>query len=371
MPKKVVFGSLPRMRFRFPMVLVVLALVLGFFEALARMALPEVQDCSKSWRNQFRFRAWPEYMSGLSSATGTVNLVLLTNSQGYAGEHPANKAYPARLEGFLNERAVGGFRNWKVMNWSADGMTSIEYIIMASALRKSPPFLVLAVTGFADYRTAHARAGFSYCRSDLPRLATRWSVFKELPRSYLRRHIKVEDTATCWVADRLALPRFREYMWSWLDNRFPGVQNVMFSPTVNYHPWELEGRAVSRPLQLKKVQDEALDLSYLPDGPVMLAEYLQRLARIPATTVVVSEPRRESNKVRMLNDSLFQEDIKSLTGEYGMVLWDLHDALPAEDFLDWTHFKMANHERFAGMLAERISALVDRRLALNKDGLEP
>ena len=53
-----------------------------------------------------------------------------------------------------------------------------------------------------------------------------------------------------------------------------------------------------------------------------------------------------------------------------MVLWDLHDALPAEDFLDWTHFNVSNHERFAGLLAERVLALVDRRLALSKDGLK-
>lgn len=360
LPKKVVFGSLPRMKFRFFMVLFILALTLGLFEGLARMALPEVQDCSKSWRNQFRFRAWPEYVRGVQTSTGTVNLVLLTNSQGYAGEHPANKAYPARLEGLLNERAVGGFRNWKVMNWSVDGMTSIEYMIMASVLRKSQPFLVLAVTGFADYRTAHARVGFSYCRSDLPRLATRWSVVEELPKSFLRRHIKVEDTATCWVSERLALPRFREYMWTWLDNRFPGAQNVLFSPTVNYHPWKLEGRPITTPLKLKKIQDEDLDLSYLPDGPVMLAEYLQALARIPAMTVVVAEPRRESNKVRMLNDRIFQEDVRTLTEEYGLALWDLHDALPSEDYLDWTHFKAANHERFAGLLAERVLDLVDK-----------
>ena len=349
------------------MLLAIPAFMLGLFEALARLALPEVPDCSKNWRNPYRFRAWPEYLGGIRSSTGTVNLVLLTNSQGYAGEHPANKAYPARLEGLLNERAVGGFRNWKVMNWSVDGMTSIEYMIMASALRKAEPFLVLAVTGFADYRTAHAHAGFSYCRSDVPRLATRWSVLEELPGSYLWRHIKLEDTATCWVADRWALPRFREYMWSWLDQRFPGVQNVLFSPTVNYHPWELEGRAVTQPLKLKKIQDAELDLSYLPEGPVMLAEYLRALARIPAMTVVVSEPRKESNKDRMLNDALFQKDVGRLADEYGMLFWDLHGVLPSQDFLDWTHFKMANHERFAGLLAERVSDLVDRQLRLNND----
>jgi len=113
------------------------------------------------------------------------------------------------------------------------------------AVRLRPPTVLLAVTGFADFRSAHFTAGFSHCRTDVPAgLAAK--VLFSLPAAFLRRHLRLEDTLAAAVSDRLALVRVREYLWCLLDRRFPGSYSVFYAPRVNYHPWELGGRSGGR-----------------------------------------------------------------------------------------------------------------------------
>ena len=240
------------MKRRWPWVILVAALVLGFCEILARRALPRVPGSLDDNRNPFRVRGWPEFIRDVGKGPKGATIVLISNSQAYAGEYLGRVTYPAQLEQMLRDRKAGGRADWKVLNWSSDGMTSIEYVLLARYLQLHPPTLVLAVTGFADYSLEHAHRGFLHCRTDLPRLAGRPSILKGLPLSYLKRHGRIEDNLAFAVYDRVALYRLKEYLWSWLDVRLPGLHGMFYAPAVNYRPWQLSGRAWLPPMELPR-----------------------------------------------------------------------------------------------------------------------
>jgi hypothetical protein len=332
--------------------------------ALAYRLLPDVPASLDEVRNPFRFRGFPEFVRGTSTAptVDSKTVVLLSNSQAYAGEFPPNYSYAYRLRKLLNERGVGGCTNWYVLNWSSDGMTSIEYMILASKLRDEHPDLVLAITGYADYRAAHYNEGFGFCRTDVPRLATRWPIARYLPRTYWHRHFKVEDTLTVWVRDQVPLNRFPEYLWSYLDYKFPGAQNLFYSPFMDYHPWELRLKSITKPLQLHRGEAQELVFIYDDHSREMLAEYLRQLKPLPSPVVVISQPVRVNpDDFRAKWHYTYQKDIQRLTAEYGLDYRDLTQVLPGKDFITSSHFNADNHKRFAEQLAEVIASRVGGR----------
>lgn len=344
------------MRRKFCLALGVLFAVQIVLEIGARRALPDVPSCVEVSRNPYRFRAWPEYISGLDRVSEAGTVVLLTNSQGYAGEFDHRRIYPAQLERLMSQDRVGGYPRWEILNWASDGMTSIELTLLASHLQTQKPTLVLAMTGYADYAAEHAREKLLYCRSDVPRLATRLRLLHHLPASYVSRHIGLEDFMTYLLRDRLALLRYREFIWSWLDPRFPGIHAALYAPSVNYRPWELRARPILPPLRKSKLTPADPVLTYREGSRAMLNEYLTALSKIPARVIVVSQPLAvPPGDPRRKWHEAFENDLQTLTAEKGLVLWDLVDALPPGDFLTSSHFQPANHVRFAQMLLERLS----------------
>ncbi len=330
---------------------------------LAWHALPKVPSAFEATRNPFRFRGFPEYVRESSTAGNphSATVVLISNSQAYAGEYSSRYGYPNRLQKVLNETKAGGCTNWTVLNWSSDGMTSIEYIILAAKLRQERPDFVLAVTGYADYRAAHHHEGFSFCRTDVPRLATRWPIARQIPRSYWSRHFKVEDTLTAFFRDRLPITRFPEYFWSLMDFKFPGAQGLLYAPYLGYHPWELGGvKAITKPLNLPSGPAGELEFTYDASSREMLEEYLAQLKRLPSPVLVVSQPLRANRSdFRAHWQEAFQNDLSALAKKWQVDYLDLSEALPGEDFITSSHLNPNNHQRLGERLAAEISARLE------------
>jgi len=342
---------------RLALSLCILAAVLLAAELAARRLLPDVPSARHISRNPYRFRAWPEFIRGrIDDAPDAGTVVLLTNSQGYAGELDHRKIYPARLEALLSGQAGGGRPRWDVLNWATDGMTSIELMLLAAYLQPREPTFVLAVTGYADYAIEHVDEGLLYCRSDVSRLATRGAVLRRLPGSYILRHIGLEDALTFFMRDRFALVRYREFLWSWLETRYPGSHSILYAPSINYLPWTLKAKPKTKPLRRPKAGAGDPVLTYREGSKRMLDEYLSALALIPGRVIVVTEPIAVSpGDPRRRWHEAFERDVKVLAAEKGLTLWDLDDALPAEDFMTSSHLHNANHVRFAELLKERLA----------------
>lgn len=325
--------------------------VLLLAEVAARIALPLVPDAAEVARNRYRYRGWPEYMAVLERTNENATLVLLTNCQGYGGEHRSSQGYPARLRRNLREQHLGGYPGWTVMNWAVDGVTSIEYMIMAAYLREHPPAVVMAATSYADYHNGHYREGLTYCRSDVPRLALRRDVMKNLPKSFVRRHTRLEDNLAFWLSDRIALLRFKEYMWAWLERRFPGLHSGFYAPNVHYIPWRLPKHALVRAL---RDRGEAFDLhiNYDETSREMLREYVETLSRIPTRVIVIAEPfKLSSGQYRQ-----FLEDLEQACRDFDVEFWDMHDMLEPRDYVSSAHLHRRGHRKFAALIAERLAA---------------
>jgi hypothetical protein len=292
-------------------------------------------------------------MEGSAGTNSVSTVVLLTNCQGYGAEYNPARGYPSILQTLLCERRVGGQANWKVLNWSIDGATSIEYTLLSAYLRRHPPAVVLAVTGYADYREEHFREGIGYCRSDVPRVLSSTRVLRSLPPSFLMRHLRVEDLLGYWMSDHIALLRFKEYAWSWLDRRLPGIHNVFYAPKYHYLPWTQPKHPWIQPLRLKVSSDLSLQITYGPGSRKMVREYLDVLAAIPAKTVVVAEPAKLPDTDRF--HPRFLDDLGNWTKEGGLTYWDLSSALSPDGFLTSGHLNRENHARFAALLADRMA----------------
>ena len=336
--------------------LAVLALACG----LAMWLLPPPAGCVEHSRNPYRFRDWPHYVDAMDRCSHSAYVVLISNSQGYGGEYPAQKVYPARLEALLNERKTGGVEQWEVLNFSLDGVTPMEYMTLAARLREEKPTWLISISGSADYRSDNFDKGFSFCRTDLPHLLTTGSVACRLPLSFWRRHGRVEDVLTAWITQRFPLLRIRDYVWSWLDTRFPGAQRAFYAPRTTYRFWQLHGEARTEPL-VSPVQgkgEELIDLTYDAKSTVLLGEFMEQLAKIPAEhKVVAAAPLRSIFADGREGPwvAAFREDLKRLAGEAGLPFWDLTEQLPPEDFITSNHLQDRNHKRMAALLEERIA----------------
>ena len=337
--------------------LAVVALTCG----LAAFLLPPPASCVEQSRNPYRFRDWPRYVGAMDSPENPARVVLISNSQGYGGEYPAQKVYPARLEALLNERKTGGVAHWEVLNFSLDGVTPMEYMALAARLREEKPTWLISISGCADYRSDNFDKGFSFCRTDLPQLLTTGSMARRLPLSFWRRHGRVEDVLTAWVTRRLPLLRFRDYAWSWLDTRFPGAQKAFYAPRTTYRFWQLRGEALTAPVgaSLQGNGEAQLDLTYDEKSAVLLGEFMAQLAEVPAEhKLVAAAPLRSTFADGREGPwvAAFRADLKRLAGEAGLPFWDLTEQLPPEDFITSNHLQDRNHKRMAALLEERIAS---------------
>ena len=322
---------------------------------------PPVADCVAHSRNPYRFRDWRRYVEGRRNVGDAGVVVLISDSQGYAGEYLAWRSYAARLEGLLNERRTGGMDRWEVLNLSIDGVTPMEYMALAADLQDFSPTWLISVSGSADYRAENIDKGFAYPRTDLPQLLTELRLARRLPRAFWRRHGKVEDTLTAWMGRWMPLLRFRDFLWSWLDTRFPGAQKAFYAPRTTYRFWQLPGKALSHPVP-DPIPDKTqgrLDLTYNEVSAVMLREFLEMLATIPARHRLVAAAPLKSD----FSDShegawieVFRRDLERMTGELGLPYRDLTHALPPDGFITSNHLHDRNHRRMAELLADHIAA---------------
>lgn len=332
-----------------------LFLLLFLAEGAARVWGPAPPSCAADRRNPNRFRGWPEYVEGTEEMlAGHRTVVILTNCQGYGAELPARMGFPAALQDELAAQAVLGDANWRVVNWALDGATSIEYVVLAAYLRNLKPAAVVASLAFADFRAEHFTEGWRYVRSDVPRLATRPSVFRNLPRSFWRRHARVEDTLEAWAVDHCALLRTKEFAWSWLDGHLPGSHFALYAPAINYRPWRIGGqrtwRPPIRPIGVARIQD--LDLLYDDRSTAMLGELVDVLASGSAPVVLVAQPFRDGH----VHAATFARDLEAAAARRGLPFWNLQHAIPPEEFLTSNHLNHRGHRRLARELAARLNA---------------
>ncbi len=314
---------------------------------------PAMPSCATDRRNAYRFRGWPEYVEGTPEGMASNRtVVVLSNCQGYGAEVPGKSGYPAVLESVLRERGLQGRTDWKVVNWSLDGATSIEYVILAAYLKTLTPDLVIASLAFADFRAEHYQEGYRYSRSDVARFATRPGVIRNLPRSFLRRHMKLEDVLGLWAFDHLALLRAAEYGWSWLDGHLPGCHYAMYAPAINYRPWRIEGEArwapEIRPIGVPRDQD--LDLAYDERSTAMVDELASVLAAGNAPVVLVAQPFRDKHG----GANRFARDLAASATKRGLPYVDLHAAMSPDQFLTSNHLTRHGHRQVAEELADRL-----------------
>jgi hypothetical protein len=284
-------------------------------------------------------------------------VVVISNCQGYGAEHPGRLGWPAVLESVLNEQAPDAERPWRVVNWSLDGATSIEYVVLAAYLRTLNPEAVVASIAFADFRAEHFDEGWRYSRSDAARMATRSAVRRHLPDAFRRRHGKVEDTLAMGAFDRVALLRAAEYGWSWLEGHLPGSHYALYAPGINYRPWRIEGlrawapkiRPVGVPL------DQDLDLLYDERSTAMVDELVEVLAAHPARVAVAVQPFRDKHGYA----KRFAKDLEAAAVRRSVAFWDLQRSIAAEDYLTSNHLSRRGHRRMAEELAARLRDLLD------------
>lgn len=332
-----------------------LFLLLVLAEGAARVWGPAPPSCATSRRNPYRFRGWPEYVEGAAeTSAGRRTVVILTNCQGYGAEVPGWAGYPAALEGELAVRGVLGDADWRVVNWALDGATSIEYVVLAAYLRDLKPAAVVASLAFADFRAEHFAESWRYARSDVPRLATRPAVFRNLPRSFWQRHARAEETLEAWATDHCALLRAKEYAWSWLEEHLPGSHFALYAPAINYHPWRISGqrawRPPIRPVGVARIQD--LDLLYDERSTAMLDELAAVLAAGPAPVALVAQPFRDGH----VHAATFARDLEAAAARHGLPFWNLQQAIPREEFMSSNHLNHRGHRRLARELAARLDA---------------
>jgi hypothetical protein len=335
--------------------------VIGLLTVLAAYLFPVPADCVEDSRNPYRFRDWVEYVNGMDSRGEAGTVVLISDSQGYAGEYPAKKGYPARLEVLLNERKTGGIEHWDVLNLSIDGVTPMEYMMLTARLRMESPTWLISVSGCADYRAENFEKPFTFCRTDLPDFLTDWSLAQRLPWAFWKRHGRVEESLSSWMTRRFPLLRFRDFMWSWLDTRYPGAQKAFYAPRVSYRFWQLPGDPRTQPIPspFPTMDNVSIDLTYDEHSTVMLSEFLSQLAQVPAQyRLVAANPLSSTMKDSTIWPwvEAFQRDLERLTQELDLPYWDMTDALPPEDFITSNHFHDRNQKRMAELLAGRIAA---------------
>lgn len=339
--------------------------VVGLACGLAVRGLPPPASCVAAARHPYRFRDWPHYVDGIRERGDAACVVLISDSQAYGGEYPARNGYPSRLEALLNERKTGGYERWEVLNLSIDGVTPLEYMALAARLREETPTWLISVSGSADYRAENFTQGFSYPRTDLVQLPTEWSLARRLPLSFWRRHGKVEDTLTAWVAHRFPLLRFRDFLWSWLDTRYPGAQKTFYAPRTTYRFWQLPGKARTKPVP-DPIPDRTggrLDLTYDKRSTVLLGEFVAQLAEIPAQYKLVATAPLSSDFAGTPDGdwiAAFRRDLARLAGEQSLPFQDLTDALPPDDFITSNHLHDRNHRRLAALLADYVAAEMEK-----------
>jgi len=335
--------------------------VIGIASGVVNSLFPVAADCTVDSRNPYRFRDWVHYVDGMDSRGEVATVVLISDSQGYAGEYPAKKGYPARLEVLLNERKTGGFARWEVLNLSIDGVTPMEYMALAARLREATPTWLISVSGSADFRSDNFDKGLSFCRSDLPDFLTEWKLARRLPLAFWWRHGRVEESLTAWVTRRFPLLRFRDFLWSWLDTRFPGAQKSFYAPRVTYRFWQLPGKARTAVIRspLPKLDKVRIDLTYDGRSTLMLREFLEQFAKVPAAhRLVACNPLKSdfSDTPDGAWVAAFRKDVAALTQELDLPFRDMTDALPPEDFITSNHFQDRNQKRMATLLESYIAA---------------
>ena len=334
----------------------VLLLVLALLcvEVATRKLLPVVPTSDQAPRNIYRFSGWPEYLKYSTPSNGVGRVILISNSQAFSGETPRNRIYPALLAKRLTERKAGGKDRWEVCNWSVEGVTSMEYMLLAAQLKDRAPDVVVASVGLADFRSPNLTNDLLYSRSDIYRLIVRPSTWRALPDTFLARYFHLETALTIAARTASGTIRFRDYLWSYLDHRIPGLQTIFYAPFFNYYPWDLKDvRPWTKTTHPGWQAKDAIDFAYQEGSRILLREYIEQLTQNNAGLKMliaqpVRDPADDEPRLRFLAH-LNEEQTPAV------IYLNWQNALPAGYFTDKAHLRIDGHEAYAAMLADEIT----------------
>jgi hypothetical protein len=344
----------------------VIAGMLLLLNIVAHHLLPNVPGSHQESRNPFHFRGFPAYVDGLARSEAPQDLVLLSNSQGFAAEYRSHFSYPALLQATLNQDSDDP--TWRIHNWSVAGITSLEYMAFAAKLHEVSADVIVACIGYADFKGRNAEQGFSHCRSDAPQILaeTTWSA---LPFAFWKRHglDHFDDLLSVLARANAPALRWPEYFWSSLNQQYPGMMTLFYAPDLRFHPWVVPVENIWPSPSIVRApapETESKYYQYDERSTMLLEEFLDALQRIDharTRLLLVACPGNERPTSRRYSyHQRFREDLARLTQKRGILFCDLGDALAQEEFLNSIHFNKRGHRRFADRLLQELNPIFSR-----------
>ena len=164
-------------------------------------------------RNPNYRRLWPEYvLDTLPKREGELLVILISNSQGYGPELPAELIYPVRLERLLSERWQ---RPVRVANWSMQSGNAPDFVALAAAAPRLDPDVTLLLTSPRNFSQKFRMQqgepiGLDYGLPDTRRLIGYAGVRARLPRSFTDYYVHTNELLDATLARLMPLWRYRD-----------------------------------------------------------------------------------------------------------------------------------------------------------------
>jgi hypothetical protein len=321
-------------------------LVLLALEGGARL-LHRAMPTPSSWdapRNPHHRRGWIDYTAPPRRRPPGPSIVLISSSQGFLRESSdPSQVYARRLEELL--RARSGTSGPKVLNWSLDGGSALEAVLLAARAVQHEPEVLLFVTSPGVFRPHSFERPPSYWASDAWQLCHLDDVRAVVPSDLL---------ALC---DRerlrgLAATRLRS---SWARSR-------LFGPQMDHwQPWPASGElATERPRKEARRRDVELSEPDLVRTLQQIHDVLS--AHAPAIRLVfVAGPLHRdaiTEESWPLGARMLELARRELRADH--LVLDARDVVAGERFYDMVHFDRVGHQDFAEWLAPRLAPLLER-----------
>lgn len=324
--------------------LVVAVLCLLGFEAgasLLRQVLVTPSSAVAARNPHFR-RGWVDYTAPPREPAAGRDVILVTASQGYLRESPrADEVYAQRLEHLLSN--APGRSGLQVHNWSIDGGSALEMVLLtARAVQHRPAILLLVVTP-GVFRDDTSERLPSYWVSDTWELCHLSDVREILPDEVIASCDR--ERVKGWVATRIAS--------SWLRSR-------LFDRQIeSWRTWRVTGElATEQKRRRRRLRDMELDEGVLETTLRLVVEMLSKHTPETRLVVVAGPLARERLTVEgwNLGDRMI-ELARPRVREDDVVL-DAREVVASERFYGFVHFDRLGHDAFADWLASELAPLL-------------
>ena len=292
-------------------------------------------------RNPLFRRAWREHVRGAEPRRdGDELIVLITNSQGYGREVAEARAYPALLEGLLNERSP---RPVRLVDWSLPGGSAPEFTLLCAAAHRLRPDVVLVASSPANFNASllEPQTGGLVQQpwsSDTPHLLAFADVRRRVSPEFLERYFSPLERADLRLSAVFRPWRYRRLPSAWLS-RFealrpfeshPGIETWFFGP-------------IEHPAEILNIRLRA------PVSWTLADEVVRALAEPSFRPLFVVIPR---HSVQGELPDEFRDGMRTRFESIGGGFLDLSRALPDERFQTATHLTAAGHRELARLLAD-------------------